>query len=319
MDLPSSILLSLQIRSTSISHWSLSEPWGVEVPDDFNPGWVLSVVEGHFWVRWAGNTPVRLLPGDSLLAPRGGACVLCSSPEADTTGIRDLPWTGPEFQEVEDYQPAAPTQVIWGGGGAGSQLLGLAFTLQSGAGNFLLSSLPRLMIVKRDEAGIHSLNHSAMETLINDTTPGYFAVAKHLSELIIISLLRAHIFSAESHTTGWLRGMQDPSIARALSAIHSYPQRQWTVDSLASEANVSRSAFAARFTRLVGLSPIQYLNQWRIGLAADQLRTTRQSVDTVARSVGYRTDRVFRRVFRQRIGMSPTQYRKQFRELMYRS
>ena len=316
MDLPSSILLSLQIRSTSISHWCLSEPWGVEVPDDFDPGWALSVVEGHFWVRWAGNKPVRLLPGDSLLAPRGGACILFSSPGAVTAPLRDLPWTGPEFQEVDDYQPAAPTQVIWGGGGAASQLLGLAFTLQSGAGDFLLSNLPQLMVVRRDEAGIHSLTHSAMESLINDTTPGYFAVAKHLSELIIISLLRAHIFAAGSHTTGWLRGMQDPPIALALSAIHTHPHRHWTVNRLASEANVSRSAFAARFTRLVGLSPIQYLNQWRIGLAADQLRTTRQPVDSIARLVGYRTDRAFRRLFRQRFGMSPLQYRKQFRETL---
>ena len=315
VDLPSSILLSLQIRSTSISHWCMSEPWGVEVPEDFNPGWVLSVVEGQFWVRWAGNKPTRLLPGDSLLAPRGGACILCSSPGAAATGMRDLPWTGPQFQEVEDYQPAAPTQVIWGGGGAVSQLLGLAFTLQSGAGDFLLSSLPRLMIVKRDDAGIHSLAHSAMESLINDTTPGYFAVAKHLSELIIISLLRAHIFSAGSHTTGWLRGMQEPPIARVLSAIHTHPQREWTVDRLAAEANVSRSAFAALFARLVGQSPMQYLNQWRIGLAADQLSTTRQSVDTIARSVGFRTDRVFRRVFRQRFGMSPMQYRRHHRQI----
>jgi transcriptional regulator GlxA family with amidase domain len=132
--------------------------------------------------------------------------------------------------------------------------------------------------------------------------------------LIVISLLRAHIFSADSHTTGWLRGMQDPSVARVLSTIHAHPQRAWTVSKLASAGNMSRSAFSERFSRLTGFSPIQYLNQWRIGLAADRLRTTRQSMDTIAQAVGYQSDRAFRRAFRQQFGMSPLQYRKQFRE-----
>jgi len=314
MDLPSSILLSLRIQSTMISRWRLSEPWGVDVVD-FDPSYCLSVVEGHCWVEWDGHKPVKLFRGDSLLAPFGGVCALKSAPGAASILLADLPWSGERYTGLDDDQPAAPTQVVWGGGGPESRLLGLAFTFQSGTGDFLLSSLPQFMILRRNEAGILPLTHPAMESLIDDASPGYFAVARQLAELIIISLLRAHIFSSESQATGWLRGLQDGPIARVLSAIHTNPQRSWTVSRLASVANMSRSAFAGRFSQLVGLPPIEYLNQWRSELAADQLRTTRQSMDSIARDVGYSTDRVFRRTFKQRFGMSPMQYRKKHRDV----
>ena len=225
----------------------------------------------------------------------------------------DLPWLGERFQGLDTgNQPTSASQVTVGGGGPSARLLGLAFTFQKGSGDFLLSALSPLMILRGNEAGILPLTHPAIECLIDDTSPGYFAVATQLAELILISVLRANIIGANAYPVGWLRGMQDQNIIKALSAIHAQPQHRWTVLKLAAETNMSRSAFAERFTRLVGTSPIDYLHRWRTSLAADQLRTTKLALSTIAQLLGYQSDRALRRVFKQHMGLSPQQYRQQF-------
>lgn len=314
MDLLSSLLSSLRIESTSISRWDLSAPWGVDLRD-FEPGFCISVLEGQCWFRFPGEPPIQLLPGDSLLVPRGRPGALLSSPETEEIiAIWDLPWRGDDYHGLDAYhQPASAQQVSWGGGGERSRLLGLAFTFQRGSSDFLLSALPPLITLRSGEAGIFPLIQPAIEFLVDDGNPGYFAVAAHLAELIIVGLLRAHILSADSHPVGWLRGMRDPAIARSLMAIHTAPQRQWTVATLAERAALSRSAFASRFARLVGHTPIDYLNQWRIRQATGLLINTRRSLADIAAQVGYQSDRVFRQAFRQRLGVSPSTYRQQYR------
>lgn len=310
MDLLSSLLSSLRIESTSISGWDLTAPWGVNVRN-FDPGYCISVLEGQCWARFPGEDPVLLLAGDSLLAPRGKQIAILSSPDADTVEIWDLPWRGEDFHGLDAlHQPASAQKVTWGGGGEHSRLLGLAFTFQQGSSDFLLSALPPFITLRGDQAGIFHLIHPAIEFLVDDTNPGYFAVASHLAQLIIVGLLRTHILSADIHPTGWLRGMGDPAIARALNAIHTALQQQWTVASLAETAAMSRSAFASRFARLVGQTPIDYLSQWRIQQAAGLLINTKRSLVDIASQVGYQSDRVFRQAFRQRLGLSPSTYRR---------
>lgn len=166
------------------------------------------------------------------------------------------------------------------------------------------------MILRGKAAGLLPLTHPAIESLIDDTRPGYFSVATQLAELILISILRANIICAENSPVGWLRGMQDPKLVKALTSIHANPQKPWTVLQLSSEANMSRSAFSERFTRLVGTPPIDYLHRWRTSLAADYLRSSTQPISAIAQLLGYQSDRVLRRVFKKNLGVSPQKYRK---------
>lgn len=310
MDLLSSILSALKIEATSISRWELSSPWGVDVID-FSPGYCLTVVSGHCWVQLPGSECLQLCSGDSLLVPGGGTCQLLSEPDSVAIPLGELPWQGDDYQGLDArHQPASAQQVRWGGGGEACHLLGLAFTFQSGLSDFLLKALPDTNILHRDDAKLMPLTQQAIENLIDDDQPGYIAVAGHLAEFIIVSMLRSVILSEKGESVGWLRGLQDPHIHRALTSIHSSPQQNWSLSQLATQALLSRSAFAERFHRLVGVTPMEYVNRWRIQIAADLLIRQDSSLQQIAEDVGYQTDRAFRRVFKQVLGESPSSFRR---------
>jgi AraC-like DNA-binding protein len=202
--------------------------------------------------------------------------------------------------------------LTWGGGGALCRLLGLAFTFRSGRSDFLLEALPQFIVLRRDDTGLLPLTHSAIECLVKDDQPGYIAVADQLAELIVTSLIRSAVLSDTVPANGWMKSLQDPHVNRALAAIHAEPQRAWSLNALAQEAHLSRSSFAARFHRLVGQTPMDYVNRWRMQLAADSLIDTRTPVTLIAQQVGYQSDRAFRRVFKQQMGSSPVAYRKAY-------
>lgn len=312
MDLLSNVLLSLKVESTLISEWRLSEPWGIDIRD-FSPGFCLNVVEGHCWFYAPGLAPQKLLPGDSLLAPRGGVCALASATDTPLASLPQI-WRQPTFENLDAaHRPAAPARVEWGGGGAETRLLGLAFTFQGRGRNLLLDVLPEFIVVRSRSAGVLPAVQLAIELLTTEpleAKPGYFAVAKPLAEMIFVSLLRTFVLAESQHPISWLRGLSDAKIAKALEAIHATPINQWTVPSLASLAGMSRSAFAARFTDLVGQPPIEYLISWRVQLASDLLLSSTQPIPAIAQMLGFQSDRVFRQAFKQRIGVAPLSYRK---------
>ena len=312
MDLLSHFLSMLKVESTSISSWQMSSPWGVNV-QNYDPGFCFVVEKGMCWVDSSPGGTVQLFEGDTLLAPRGGACKLMGDRDADLTDLYDLNWSDDRPARLDkSFQPGSAISVVHGGGGAVCRLLGLAFTIQSGQGEFVLSQIPRFIVLRKENASILSLTGSAIQSLMSDDQPGYFAVAKHMAELIVIGLLRAYILADQSFTPGWLKGLRDPYITKAMLAMHEQPQKQWTVPLLASVSNLSRSAFAARFSKRVGLSPIEYLHNWRITLAQDMLKESRCSITDIASSLGYQSDRVFRQAFKQRINSSPREYRRKF-------
>lgn len=311
MDLLSHFLSMLKIESTSISSWHLSEPWGVHV-HDYQPGFCFIVTQGRFVVETGTGQVLHLAKGDTVLAPRGGECRLLSRLGVATTDLRELSWSELRSPRLDrSVQPGSAITVAHGGGGELCRLLGLAFSVQSGQGTFVLAALPDFIVLRDCNASILSQTRPVIEALLADDKPGYYAVAKHMAELILVGLLRSYILSDESFSPGWMKGLQDPYICKALLAIHEEPERKWSVPLLAAAANLSRSTFAARFCRLLGQSPIDYLNAWRITLAAELLRGGTDSVAHIASTVGYQSDRVFRQAFRERMSMSPRQYRKQ--------
>ncbi|MCI0916267.1 AraC family transcriptional regulator [Pseudomonas stutzeri] len=311
MDLLSHFLTMLKIESTSISSWHLSEPWGVHVRD-YQPGFCFIVTEGRFVVETAVGQVLHLAKGDTLLAPRGGECRLLSRLGVAATDLHELNWSELRSPRLDrSAQPGSAITVAHGGGGERCRLLGLAFSIHSGQGAFVLGALPDFIVLRDCDASILSLTRPAIEALLSDNKPGYYAVAKHMAELIMVGLLRSYILSDKNFSPGWIKGLQDPYICKALLAIHEAPQHKWNVQLLAAAANLSRSTFAARFCRLIGQSPIDYLNGWRINLAVELLRGGTDSVAHIASAVGYQSDRVFRQAFRERMSMSPRQYRHQ--------
>src|SRR5262249_49637124 len=122
--------------------------------------------------------------------------------------------------------------------------------------------------------------------------------------------VRRYVATLPAEATGWLAGLRDPAIGKALALMHMQVTRAWTVEDLASEVNMSRSAFAERFNSLIGHPPMKYLANWRMQLAAQKLRDSRQSVGQIAFDVGYESEAAFTRAFKREFGEPPATWRK---------
>ena len=135
---------------------------------------------------------------------------------------------------------------------------------------------------------------------------GSQSILNRLSELMFVQV----ILDQPAHdNTGWLAGLRDPLVGRALTLLHARPSHAWTLEELASEAGASRSALADRFAHLVGCPPIQYLTQWRMQMAAKRLTDPGVKVAAVAYEVGYESEAAFSRAFKKLVGLSPSQWR----------
>src|SRR5262249_8068739 len=131
-----------------------------------------------------------------------------------------------------------------------------------------------------------------------------------LSELMFVEALRRYVEQLPREQHGWLAGVRDLQVGRALALMHAEPSKQWTVEELARAVAMSRSALAERFTSLVGEPPIQYLMRWRLALAAQSLRATRETIIRVAERAGYESEAAFSRAFKREFGVPPAQWRR---------
>lgn len=144
--------------------------------------------------------------------------------------------------------------------------------------------------------------------------PGSTAVVNKLSELMFVEVVRQHLRSSASPGSGWLAGLRDPHVARALGLIHGSPGDSWTLARLARAAGMSRSGFAQRFGEVVGIPPMQYLTRWRMQVAAERLTEQHASLSEVASEVGYGSEAAFLRAFKKNVGTSPGAWRKRHHE-----
>jgi AraC-like DNA-binding protein len=137
------------------------------------------------------------------------------------------------------------------------------------------------------------------------------SVMSRLSETLFVEAVRHYSSTLADENAGWLKGLKDPQVGRALALIHQNIRTPWSAETLAREVAMSRSAFMDRFTTLVGIPPIRYLTVWRLRTAKLQLRETGKSVSQLAHSVGYESEEAFSRAFKREFGLSPVRWRAQ--------
>ncbi|HSW15346.1 MAG TPA: AraC family transcriptional regulator [Solimonas sp.] len=184
------------------------------------------------------------------------------------------------------------------------------FDFVCGHRNPLLDALPDCLIVRETEAG-SALRRLAqlMSEESHSEVFGSRAVLDKLADSLFVMSVR-HYLGRTPQRRGLLAALADPQLGRALAAMHAEPGRDWSVASLASSANMSRTRFAEEFARLMGQTPIQYLTQWRMMSALRLLRDPRQSVLGIAEQLGYRTEAAFRRGFKRIHGHGPGHFRR---------
>jgi AraC-like DNA-binding protein len=320
MDALSEILKSIKPRHARAGIMRLTAPWGLATPtggDSVGPTTVAygNAVGDPCWVTLPERGEViRLDPGDVILVACGHT--LQSAPDVPTVDLVELLWQAgrsadPHFNLHDE--PTKPQHVQWGGGGRETRLLGLTFGQDQNFrhSNPLLRSLPPYFLLRNRGGRQFPWIHAAIEFLAAEPadSPGFMATMLPLSELVLVSIVRAHLVDDPDVARGWLRGLTDAGIARALQAMHEQPGVPWTVHTLAKLAGRSRTSFATRFTELVEIPPIDYLNQWRMHLAAEQLLASRVNLARLGSELGYASDTASRNAFKRRYGVVPSRYR----------
>lgn len=260
-----------------------------------------AIRRGSCHLRVEGEAePIALAEGDCYLLTRPVSYTLFSDP--------DVP-----AQPAYPIFAAAGDGVAHAGEGADMFLIGGAFSLGDRGRSLLLDGLPPVIHVPAGAAEAATIRWALDQIDIELRRPqlGSRLVAEHLALVLLIQVLRVHLARDPQHTSGWLAGLADPVVAPALRAMHDRPAQQWTVDAIARTAAVSRSTLAARFRKVVGVGPLEYLTGWRIELAADRIRHGSDSVAAIARAVGYGSESALSVAFKRVTGVSPRAYRQE--------
>ena len=204
-------------------------------------------------------------------------------------------------------------RITHGGGGEVTRLL-CGFLGSETSFDPLFQSLPPVLKLELRAMPSGAWIESSFRFAISEIAAGRMGsatVITKLSEMLFVEAVSQFVATLPPDRQGWLAGLRDPQIGRALALLHARPTESWTADGLASQVGMSRSVFAERFTLLVGQPPMHYLAQWRMYLAAQQLREGGGSVAQVAFKVGYDSEAAFSRAFKRQFGASPGTWRKQ--------
>jgi AraC-like DNA-binding protein len=267
------------------------------------------VTHGGCWAGLAGAPSERLETGDVLVVPHGDAYYLADPPEAERTYGYD--------EAVAFFREMAagrlPPTVTEGGHGPGkSQFICGFLGCDLRPFNPVLSTLPRLLRVHPPHSG-NGLSHLiafALHELREPRSAGQ-VVRLRMAELLFVEVMRRHLEALPSEQTGWLAGLRDPLVARALALLHNAPAQDWTLDELAARAATSRSVLAERFAHFIGQPPMQYLRELRMQLASRLLAEDGAKVASVAAAVGFESEAAFSRAFKKCVGLSPDEWRRQ--------
>jgi AraC-like DNA-binding protein len=309
MDELTSVLDGPRAQNAFVVKAVMAPPWGLRIQDEA-PVTIVAVLQGACLVRFDDGE--------------------CLQAEAGDVGIM----RGPDPYEVAD-DPATPAGIVihpgqrcttldgvelhdvmmlgvrtWGNADheRATVMLTGSYQMSGDLDRRLLASLPRYIHLGAAEVATPIVELLSQE--IGKSVPGQQAVLDRLLDLLLISSLRTWFDRRGSEAPAWYRAHSDPLVGPALQMMQHEPARPWTVASLATAAGCSRAAFARRFTELVGQPPMQYLTDWRLSLAADQLREPTRGLAAVAASVGYATPYALSAAFKRVRGVSPSDHRK---------
>lgn len=177
--------------------------------------------------------------------------------------------------------------------------------------NPLIATLPRRLHLPATSDSAWSEQFVRLAaTESNSRRPGSEALLERLSEMMFVDAVRRHVDSLPEQSTGWLAGLRDRFVGRALALLHEKPAADWSIDDLGKQVSLSRSALHELFVQFIGQPPMQYLANWRVQLASRLLRDGQSSVATIALEVGYDSEAAFARAFKRIVGMPPAAWRR---------
>ena len=300
-DLLTEMLRGLRLDGVDYGRFQMTVPWGLFFPAQ-------QAARFHFvtgrgcWLLTPAKEWIRLEQGDAVLLPRGSEHTLASAPNIGTA-----PLCRCAFQKVCDniFETS--------GGGDGEQTL-----LFSGSMTFNVDGLHPLLRMMPELMQVHELtvNEPRIPDLLKTMAcevaldrVGAGGILARLADVVAASLIRSWVERGCGDATGWIAAARDPAIGRVLAAIHLKPNEEWTIAALAKVMRASRSAFAERFTSVVGETPARYVAQVRMHQARQWLVRDKERIGVVARRLGYESEASFSRAFKRVMGAAPSHFR----------
>jgi len=256
---------------------------------------------GSAWLTIDGEDAVQLKAGDLVILPLGAGHVLSSHPGLKSVRLEDVIGSAHSRGTLFQIGDGDDTKVVCG-----------EFSFEGALASRLLAVLPRVLHLRLDPGQPQEWLQLSCRFLVNEAQaarPGSAITIARLLDLLFILAVRDW-GARNSRGLGWLGGLGDTSIGKALSAIHGNPAKGWTVTELARVSSLSRSAFANRFNQNVGSPPLKYLASWRLNLAAEYLRADPSRVGEIAQRVGYGSEAAMTRAFKIQFGVTPGQFRR---------
>ena len=323
-DILSGVLRSVRLRGAVYYYVNGTRNWVAEAPASRDIAAAVMpdfehVMEYHLllrgacWAAVAGEDPALIETGDIVLFPQGDAHVLSSAPGMRTParvssyfernpGQRPFTLHLGAAEGPMDTAPAGPSDTTLVCGFLGCDLRPF---------NPLIATLPRFMHLRARPGG-DWISQSMLQAVADskDRRPGAEAMLERMSEMMFIDAVRRYVETLPEDSRGWLAGLRDRFVGRALSLMHADPAIAWTVDELGRRVGLSRSALHERFAEIIGQSPMQYLANWRMQLGAALLRNTTTPVSRVAEEVGYDSAAAFARAFKRLVGTPPAAWRR---------
>lgn len=293
------VLHFLRMTGAYYCRSELTAPWGLTLPPMPGYMWFHVVTAGRMWLETGEKEGDWIRLGDLALVPHGEGHVLRSEPGAPAPGILDL-----ERELISDRYEI----LRHGEGGAPTGLLCGAVRFAHPAAANLIEILPSAIHVEASSSPRLDWMQSTLRLIASEAgelRPGGETVITRLGDILVIQAIRAWMQSDPAAQKGWLGALRDPQIGRAIASVHRDPARDWTVAALATELAMSRSAFAARFTELVGEPVMSYVARWRMQIAVTALKEEGATIGQLADRLGYRSEAAFSRAFKRIIGVPP--------------
>jgi len=312
MEVLSSVLSAMKLSGSVFLEAEFSRPWCIASrlePEDCaeyfpEPAHVISyhyVIAGTCYCAVESEPPVEVRAGQIVMVPRN---------EKHFMGDRLTNQPAPAKDLMQPGEDGGLARIVWGGGGEITRLCcGFLGTITPI--NAFLLSLPRVMVVdiSRGEAG--EWMASSIRFAMSQAPSRSPEMLGRLSELLFVEAVKQFVEEMPEDHVGWLGGLRDPYVGKALALMHECPAEAWTMDTLSKEVGLSRSALADRFGILLGEPPMRYLARHRMNVAANLLREGRQNASNIAYAVGFNSEAAFNRAFKKEFGVPPGAWRKE--------
>lgn len=314
-DAPTALLRGMRLTGGVFLEAAFTSPWCVishVAPEDCAgylplPHHIIAyhyVCAGELAVRVEGDGPVTVRAGEIVILPRNDPHRMGSDLHMAPLDVNDL------FEPGEGRDPG---RMVYGTAASADTRFFCGFLSHNQPDSPLIAALPKVLRLNATDAATGQWIESSLRFASRRPPPGETlspAVLGGLAELLFIEAVRQYLQCPDAPGSGWLAGLRDPMVGRALALMHGQHERAWTTEVLAREVGLSRSAFAERFTGLVGEPPMRYLGQWRLRQAARHLVETSDPIARIAADAGYESEPAFHRAFKRAHQMTPAGWRK---------